>query len=137
LRGGVKASPLELSSTIHRKGQLMADRVYPSGSTLSTPGQEMHNAQRVAARLCSLDDVHEDDVPFAAVIATITSPAQASAEHPRGRWQSGVPLCQTCSDRLQAGLPFGYFMIDAVLPKLCEGCGLLAPCTDCDHQSQL
>jgi len=113
----------------------MADRVYPSGSTLSSVRQEAHNAERVAARLCSLD-IHEEDSAFAVVIATLTSPAHASTEHPLGRWQSGVPLCQPCSDRLQAGLPFGYFMIDAVLPKLCDGCGVLAPCTDCDYQSQ-
>lgn len=84
--------------------------------------------------MCAMDDVHGEDPPFAAVIATITSPAHGSVEHPRGRWQSGVPLCQECSDRFQKGLPFGFYMVDAVLPKLCQECGVVAPCTDCNEQ---
>lgn len=112
----------------------MVDTVYPSGSTLSTRGREVHNEQRVRIRMCAMDDVHGEDLPFAAVIATITSPAHGSVEHPRGRWQSGVPLCQECSDRFQKGLPFGFYMVDAVLPKLCQECGVVAPCTYCNEQ---
>lgn len=114
----------------------MTQTVYPSGSTLSSNKREAHNATRLAARICAMDDVHDDDPAFAAVVATLTSPAHASHDHPRGRWQSGVPLCQECSDRLQAGLPFGYFMIDQVLPKLCPECGVVAPCTDCEDLPQ-
>lgn len=110
----------------------MADRVFPSGSTLSSVARERHNEQRVEFRLCSADDAHNDEeLPFATVVSTITSPVSGSQEHPRGRWQSGVPLCQACSDRLQAGLPFGYYMVDRVLPALCPECGLPAPCSDC------
>jgi hypothetical protein len=112
----------------------MADTVYPSGSTLSSWGREKHNEERVRIRMCALDSNHPDDLPFAAVIATITSPVHGTAEHPRGRWQSNVPLCQACADLLQQGMPFGYFMVDAVLPKLCNGCGLAAPCPDCPEQ---
>lgn len=113
----------------------MADRVYPSGSTLSSTRRELHNEERVRLRLCANDDVHGDELPFAVVISTITSPAHGSFWHPRGRWQSGIPLCQECSDRYQAGLPFGFYMVDAHLPKLCDHCGCVAPCTDCDEDA--
>ena len=116
----------------------MTQQVFASGSTLSSVRREAHNAFRLIARICAIDDVHDDDPPFAAVIATITSPAQGTHEYPRGTWQSMVPLCQECADRLQAGLPFGYFMVDAILPKLCPKCGVLAPCnnSDCDYHAQ-
>ena len=88
----------------------MAITVYPSGSTLSSTGRERHNEERVRIRMCALDSNHDDDLPFAAVIATTTSPAHATREYPRGRWQSCVPLGQECADRLRQGMPFGYFM---------------------------
>lgn len=111
----------------------MPDKVYPSGSTLSSPRLELHNQERIRVRLCANDSVHGDDLPFAVAISTITSPGHGSAEHPRGRWHSGIPLCQECSDRYQAGLPFGFYMVDAHLPALCNGCGCRAPCADCDE----
>ncbi|WP_085514206.1 hypothetical protein [Plantibacter flavus] len=79
-----------------------------------------------------MDDAHGEDVPFAAVVATITSPAHGTAEHPRGTWQSGIPLCQSCSDRYQQEMPFGFYMVDRVLPMICQNCGLPSPCNDCD-----
>lgn len=114
----------------------MARETHPSGSTLSTPERERHNAERVESRICAMDAVHGDDLPFAAVVATITSPAHGNNDYPRGRWQSGVPLCQGCADRMEQGLPFGHFMVDRVLPELCPECGVLAPCADCPEDQQ-
>lgn len=107
------------------RGGLGKDDVWPSGTTrprTSGAGEALRAEAREARMCVSRIHENEDDIPWASVRATIVDPSAATFEHPRGTWTSGVPLCSACAQRIEKGLPFGYFVIEQNYPQICDEC---------------